>query len=303
MAGIDYLTLDVFTESALSGNQLAVVPDASGLSAERMQQIANEFSLSETTFVLPPDDGVSACRVRIFTPLLELPMAGHPTIGTTYALAHLGRLRPGQESIGLQLGIGPTPVALVWQDQRLSSAWMTQPGVELSDCPGRLDGLAEALRLTAADLEVPALPVQVASAGVPFLYVPVKSRAAVDAAELNRQKLVAWCGHAGLPELPVYLFSLEVGEDDALCYSRMFAPVLGVEEDPATGGASGPLLAYLVHYGVAPSSPDYVAVNIQGVRMGRPSRILMRMGGADTDPGAVVVGGQAVVVGEGRLYL
>ncbi len=303
MPTIDCLTLDVFTDRPLSGNQLAVVPDATGLSAALMQKLANEFSLSETTFVMPPDDGQSEFMVRIFTPTQELPMAGHPTIGTAYALAHLGRLSPDQHSTLFQLGIGPTRVTLDWHDTQLGAAWMTQPAAEFGACPGRLDGLAAALRLSAADLNVPALPVQVVSTGVPFLYVPCQSRSVVDAAELDRQKLVAWCEQAGLGELPVYLFSLAPESDDALTYSRMFAPVLGVAEDPATGGASGPLMAYLVHYGMASLPTHDVCVNVQGVKMGRPSRILMRMSDSEAAKGTVMVGGQSVVICEGRLYL
>src|SRR5262245_3461939 len=121
-----YLHLDVFTVEPLAGNQLAVFLDAGGLEAELMQRIALEMAFAETTFVLPAEQPGTDCRVRIFTPRVELPMAGHPTIGTTFALAHEQFVSEGRPSITLGLGVGPTPVDLEWRENRLQFAWMTQ---------------------------------------------------------------------------------------------------------------------------------------------------------------------------------
>jgi len=164
-----YLHLDVFTNRPLQGNQLAVFPDAANLEPVLMQSIALEMAFSETTFVLPPETSDTHARVRIFTPRDEIPMAGHPTIGTTFALAHEGTLAPEQKSITLGLGIGPTLVRLEWKAGRLHFAWMTQPIPEFGAIPANTGDLAAALGIKEADIRDTGLPVQVASSGLPFL--------------------------------------------------------------------------------------------------------------------------------------
>ncbi len=303
MSDCHYLRWDVFTDRPLAGNQLAVLLDAAGIEPGLMQQIANEFALPETTFVLPPESAGSDCRVRIFTPGRELPMAGHPTIGTAFALAHAGRIAPGTRQTVFELGIGPTPVTLEWESDRLETAWMAQPAPEFGACLDDLSAIAAALGVRAEDIEATALPVQVVSSGVPFLFVPLHTRAVVDAIELDRVKLVEACEQLDSPELPVYLFTLETGDDGATTYSRMFAPVFGIAEDPATGGASGPLAAYLARYCPAALKERETLLNLQGVRMNRPSSIHLSVS-ADAPPGSpVLIGGQAVLVGEGRLFI
>lgn len=299
MTGYRYLRLDVFTERPLAGNQLAVILDAEGLDAEVMQQIANEFSLPETTFVLPPTSANSDFRVRIFTPDRELPMAGHPTVGTAFALADAGKLVPGADKTVFELGIGPTRVLLEWESEHLSAAWMSQPAPEFGPCFETRSIIAEILGIGEVDV-VKSMPAQVISSGVPFLFVPLVSRSAVDGAVLNRTKLIEACQSMGLPEMPVYIFTLEKGNDPATTYSRMFAPVLGIQEDPATGGASGPLGAWLVRYGAVESSEAKKMVNIQGVRMNRPGRIYMSV---DQASESILVGGASVFLGEGWLHL
>src|SRR5687767_7757933 len=123
---LDFLQYDVFTTDALAGNQLAVFLDGRGLAAERMQALAREMNFSESTFVLPPESPGTDARMRIFTPTSELPMAGHPTIGSTFALAHAGAITPGAARFVFGLGVGPTPVDLEWDGDRLRFAWMTQ---------------------------------------------------------------------------------------------------------------------------------------------------------------------------------
>jgi trans-2,3-dihydro-3-hydroxyanthranilate isomerase len=300
MPVLQYVHLDVFTDQPFTGNQLAVFLDAAEIDEQRMQRIANEMAFPETTFVLPPEASGTDARVRIFTPSRELPMAGSPTIGTTFALAGAGRLRAGAGETVLGLGIGPTTVGLEWGQRGLRFAWMTQPLPELGPVVTDTVAAAKALGVRPGDL-AGNLPVQVASSGVPFLYVPLNSRAAVDAAAVDRATLCALLRAVSLEELPVFVFSPEPADDDATVYSRMFAPVLGIPEDPATGGASGPLGAYLLQHNAASADTASRLVSLQGVRMGRPSRIYIALSSRAGVLEKVRVGGEAVLVGDGTV--
>ena len=301
MPALQYIHLDVFTNQPFAGNQLAVFPDAAGIDERRMQRIASEMAFGESTFVFPPEAPGTDARVRIFTPSRELPMAGVPTVGTTFALAGAGRLRAGADKTVLGLGIGPTTVGLEWSQNGLRFAWMTQPIPTFGPTVTDTVAVAAAVGVQLSDLAGGDLPVQVASAGVPFLYVPLSSRAAVDGASLERARLCAFLHALNLEELPVFVFSPEPADDDATVYSRMFAPVLGIPEDPATGSASGPLGAYLLRYNAVPADAALRLVNLQGVRMDRPSRICIALSSRAGVLEEVRVGGEAVVVGEGTL--
>jgi trans-2,3-dihydro-3-hydroxyanthranilate isomerase len=301
MKVLRYFHLDVFTEQPLAGNQLAVFLDAEDLVDREMQRIANEMAFPETTFVLSPETPGTDVRVRIFTPLRELPMAGHPTIGTTFALAGAGRLPASSPAVVLGLGVGPTPVKLEWGPAGLRFAWMKQSLPVFGAVIADKAGVAAALGLQLEGVAGGELPVQVASSGVPFLYVPLRSRQAVDAASLDRAALCALLRAANVEELPVFVFSVAPADDDASAYSRMFAPGFGIAEDPATGGASGPLAAYLLKYSVVPARAAPPLVNLQGVRLGRPSRMHISLNYRERALDEIWVGGQAVVVGEGTL--
>jgi trans-2,3-dihydro-3-hydroxyanthranilate isomerase len=300
MPAFQYVHLDVFTNQPFAGNQLAVFLDAAEIDERRMQRIANEMAFPETTFVLAPEAPGTDARVRIFTPTRELPMAGHPTIGTTFALAGAGRLRAGASKTVLSLGIGPTTVGLEWGQNGLCFAWMTQPIPTFG--PILTDAIAVAAAVGVQPCELAGnLPVQVASSGVPFLYVPLNSRAAVDSASVERTRLCTLLRAVDLEELPVFVFSPEPADDAATIYSRMFAPVFGIPEDPATGGASGPLGAYLLKYNVVSADTASRLVSLQGVRMGRPSRIYIALSIRAGALEEVRVGGEAVVVGDGTV--
>ena len=294
---LQYLHYDVFTGTALEGNQLAVFLDGRGLTTARMQAIAREMNFSESTFILPTETPGTDVRMRIFTPQNEMPMAGHPTIGSTFALAQTGVIRPGMTRFVFGLNIGPTPVDLEWTGGALSFAWMTQLVPEFGPAiPARAE-VAAALGLTEGDL-APDLPVQQISCGVPFLYVPLRNpetvdRAVSDAAGFRRLKAAT-----GI-DLPIFLFSW----DPPTAYSRMFAPEFGVSEDPATGSASGPLGCYLVHHRLVTGDAAQTIISLQGVAMGRPSRIHISISvrhGAIAD---VKVGGTAVLVARGELLV
>jgi trans-2,3-dihydro-3-hydroxyanthranilate isomerase len=293
-----YLHLDVFTDRAFEGNQLAVFPQAQGLEAETMLQMTREMNFSESTFILPPEqDG--DIRMRIFTPGEEMPMAGHPTIGSTFALAHLGVIEAGRPLFTFELPVGPTPVELEWDAERLTFAWMTQQRPKYGPVARDPGELAAALHID-ADL-VADLPVEEVSCGVPFFFLPLKTRKAVDQAESERAAMQRYFDSQKLPLHALFLFSLEEGPDEATAYSRMFAPGLGIAEDPATGAASGPLGCYLVKHGLIDPERAQHFVSLQGVKMGRPSRIHVSIEQEDGAIQRVRVGGKAVLVGEGHL--
>jgi trans-2,3-dihydro-3-hydroxyanthranilate isomerase len=298
-----YIHLDVFTDRRFGGNQLAVVLDGRGLSTATMQAIANEMNFSETTFVLPPERTDTDARVRIFTPAEELPMAGHPTIGTTYALARAGVVAPPITSLTLGLGLGPTPVSLEWKGDDLSFVWMTQQRPTFGEPAADTAAAAAALRLPAANVTGTGLPVQLASCGVPYLFVPLTTRRAVDGAVLDADAYDVFRRGAGLDDVPIFLFSPESGADNGTVYGRMFAPGAGIVEDPATGSACGPLGCYLVRHKVVTAERAGAMLVVQGVKMGRPSHIHVAIGLEGDVISIVRVGGQSVFVGEGTLYL
>jgi trans-2,3-dihydro-3-hydroxyanthranilate isomerase len=306
MRSYRYLHLDVFTDHLFGGNQLAVFLDGRGLATDEMQAIAKEMNFSESTFVFPPEDPDTDMRVRIFTPQDELPMAGHPTIGTTFALARSGALTPDRKRVVFGLGVGPTPISLTWKNRLLTFAWMTQRNPSFGDVVTDRSTAAAALGLPASAITSTGLPIQVVSCGVPFLFVPVATRRAVDNASVDRAALTALLQSANGGAHGVFLFSPERGRDKtdrATVYSRMFAPDLGVAEDSATGGASGPLGCYLVKHKVVPADKADAMVSLQGVKMGRPSHIHIAIGIDGREFASVRVGGEAVVAGEGTLYV
>jgi trans-2,3-dihydro-3-hydroxyanthranilate isomerase len=295
-----YLHVDVFTDTRFEGNQLAVFPEPKGLTTEQMQRIANEMNFSESTFIFPPE-GPGDVRMRIFTPGSELPMAGHPTIGSTFALALEGTIAPGRDRFVFELGVGPIPVSLQWNGDALSFAWMTQLlptfGATLADRAA----FARSLAVSADDL-VDGRPVQIVSCGVPFLFAPLRTRAAVDSVAIDRAAFKRICGEANLEEQPVFLFTTDTdGGTGETVYSRMLAPGFGITEDPATGGASGPLGCYLLRYGMVPADAARAMVSLQGVAMGRPSRIHIAIDSTDGAITGVRVGGTSVLVGRGEV--
>jgi trans-2,3-dihydro-3-hydroxyanthranilate isomerase len=299
-----YLHFDVFTGRRFGGNQLAVFLDGRGLSATDMQTIAKEMNFSESTFVLPADAAGVDVKVRIFTPREELPMAGHPTIGTAFALAACGVLRPPQPRVVFGLGIGPTPVDLSWDQEEMAFAWMTQLTPTFGAPLGETGVAASALKLPPEAVTATGLPVQVVSCGVPYVIIPLASRAAVDAAIVDTEACERLVRMAGAGPLALYLFTSEsTGSDPATVYTRMFGAAVGIHEDPATGSAAGPLGCYLVAHAVIDPSNAATIRNLQGVRMGRPSVMHVAIASDGGTITRVRVGGEAVLAGEGTLYV
>jgi len=298
-----YLQLDVFTDHLFGGNQLAVFLDGRGLTANTMQAVAQEMNFAETTFILPPERSDTDVRMRIFTPGSEMPIAGHPTIGSTFALARTGVIAPARERFVFGLGVGPVPVTLTWRQNDLSFAWMTQPLPTFFDPIADRAVGAAALGLPEEAVAGTNLPVQVISCGVPFIFVPVATRRAVDDAAMNPPAYGELMKRAPERTNGVFFFTHERGPDKATVYSRMFAPDVGISEDPATGIASGPLGCYLVRHKVVPEEKAGAMLSLQGAKMGRPSHIHMAISVDGSEIRSVQVGGEAVVAGEGTLYI
>jgi len=303
MKSYRYLHLDVFSDRLFSGNQLAVFLDGRGLAPDTMQAIAREINFSETTFVLPAERADTDVRMRIFTPSAEIPIAGHPTIGSTFALARSGVIAPGRKQFVFGLGVGAVPVELDWRNDELSFAWMTQLLPTFSAPFADVGCVAAALGISESVVADTRLPVQVVSCGVPFLMVPITTRAAVDSAVLNL-KVYDELVHA-LPDgsRGLFFFSQERGHDHATVYSRMFAPEAGIIEDPATGIASGPLGCYLVRHAVVTAPAARSILSLQGVKMGRPSHVHVSITVEGGEIQRVRVGGASVLAGEGTMYI
>lgn len=302
MPRLRYSLVDVFTNRPFGGNPLAVIHDARGLSAETMQSVAKEFNLSETTFILPADDPKHTYRVRIFTPGQELPMAGHPTVGTAFIMAreHFIELTAPETQVIFEEGVGPIPVTLTVQDDHVQSIRMRQPlptfGARFTD----RETIARMLSLDVMALD-PDLPIQVVSCGVPFLYVPVRNLQAMHAICLRRDIWEETLQNFEAQD--IFMFTRETELPGSTVHSRMFAPTMGIAEDPATGAASGPLGSYLVRYGLVESSGIAHIVSEQGVEMGRPSILNITIEHSGKEITAVYVGGQCQYMGEGVIEL
>jgi trans-2,3-dihydro-3-hydroxyanthranilate isomerase len=277
---LEYVLLDVFTDTPLQGNQLAVFTDARGVDGQGMQRVARELNLSESVFVFPAEDGGDA-RVRIFTPGGELPFAGHPVLGCAIVL---GRAL-GQDTVTLETPGGLVPVRLRLGEagEQVSSGWMVQP------IPTWEAFAHEAELLAALGVERSRLPVEVYCNGPHHVYVELDSREAVAALAPNLGALAKLC------------------EVEANCFAgsgkhwktRMFAPALGVGEDPATGSAAGPLAVHLFRHGRIASGEE-IEIS-QGVEIGRPSLLYAWAEGDGERIERVEVGGSAVIVGRGEL--
>jgi trans-2,3-dihydro-3-hydroxyanthranilate isomerase len=301
-----FIQADVFTEVIFGGNPVAVFPDATGLSDGEMQKIAREMNLSETTFVLPPTDKRANYRVRFFTPMAELPLAGHPTIGTHVVLASLGRytISGPVTRIWQQVGVGTLPVDLITDGNgKTDRAVMTMSDARHGNIYKNKKNLAKALGLSEEDMH-PDLPAQVYSAGLPGLIIPVASLDAIQRINLNVglfNDIVR-----GMSVTGAEVFTLETLDKAHHVHVRNFDPLVGVHEDPATGSMAGALGAYLLGKGVFEYAHEFSTTHFvmeQGFEIDRPSLIEVEV---DIREGAVVevrVGGQVVIVAEGDLML
>lgn len=307
-----FAQLDVFTSQPFAGNPLAVFPEAEGLTDTEMQQIAREMNLSETVFVLKPNDPAALRRLRIFTPSRELPMAGHPVVGTWNFLAREGVVPVPDRGTGWtqvvhELGIGTLPVDIEFAQGEPVQVVMTQgpfnPGATIDGESERVE-LTRALGLEFVDLD-DSLPIQTVSTGIGALAVPLRNLQALGRCRINSQMLSQiYLATGSVGCLPFARASFD--GPPALVHSRFFAPDDGIPEDPATGSAAGSLSAYLVFHGGVPIEPidgTFSFTIEQGDFMKRPSRINVQITGQKGSIDRVRIGGPSVVVMNGTLTI
>jgi trans-2,3-dihydro-3-hydroxyanthranilate isomerase len=298
-----FLTSDVFTDRIFGGNPLAVFPDGQGLPSEQMQRVARELNLSETVFVLPPESPDHTRRLRIFTPGTELPFAGHPTVGTAIVLASIGEvLVEGAETrIVFEEGVGPVPVLIRSEGgvpvfAQLSAARLPESGAP----PPSAAELAELLSIDPADILTGGDAPENVSAGVPFLFIPVRDRSVLARCRVRMDRWDALLAGPEAPEL--YVFSRDPELPGSHFRARMFGPGLGIPEDPATGGAVTAFGGYVAVR--APERDGTLRYTIeQGFEMGRPSILHLEVDKRDGKVTAVRVGGGAVLVSEGTMEI
>jgi len=292
-----YYLCDTFTVTRFGGNQLAVLPDARGLSDQQMQKIAREFNLTETTFVFPPEAGHTR-KVRIFTTNTEVPFAGHPNIGTAFVLATAGEL--GRIGTTIQVFFeekaGVVPVAISEHSGRRLTCRLAAPEKLSFGGVASPESLAAAVSLDPADIVTDTHPPRVASVGLPFLFAELKDRDALQRAAVDLKKVRALDEEGLAGNIHLYV----PGDGDFELRARVFAPLKGVPEDPATGSANCALAGLLSHYDEAPNGRFKWRIT-QGVEMGRPSILHAE---AEKENGAVVatmISGDCVMVAEGTI--
>lgn len=288
-----YHVVDVFTQEPLAGNSLAVFPRADALETERMQKIARELNLSETTFVFPASDPRAAARVRIFTPLVEMEFAGHPTLGTAAVMRSAGIVDASARALTLHEN-----VSLV--DVRVDEAadpifWLTTPSLQWGQTYGRV-AAAGALGLAESDLLGDLVPQHI-TAGNPAIFIALRDRASVDRVRIDANDLRAMVAPA--VRAPC-VFAFAPTPEGA--YSRMFAPDLGITEDPASGSLTGPLAAFMMRHGLASDRDGARFVSEQGTRLGRRSLLHVLVHGVAGTHG-IEIGGDVrpLAIGEMRL--
>ncbi len=294
--GYRYYICDVFTDTRFGGNQLAVLPEAQGLSDRQMQQIAREFNFSESTFVLPPERGHDR-RVRIFTPTAEIPFAGHPNVGTAFTLATTGALGSidGPRNITFEEKAGLVPITITRRNGSIWCELSAPTPLSLGPVVAR-ELLAAAVSLSAEDVVTTTHPPQVASVGLPFIVAELRSRAALERARVNGPGLDAIKALGVVPDIHLYVRS----GDEFDLRTRMFAPYDGVPEDPATGSANCALAALLTQERKESSGAFKYRI-AQGVEMGRPSVLEARSEKRDGAVSGTWIGGASVLVSEGTI--
>lgn len=296
----DYAIYDVFTGDRLAGNPLAVVFDAVGLADERMQAIAREFNLSETVFVLPPENPAHAAALRIFTPGRELPFAGHPTVGAAVALAERQHGRASIDLVSvLEEKVGPVRCAIRLATDEASFAEFDLPRASAKvDVALDPQAVADALCISAADIGFENHRLSAWSAGVPFALVPVRDLSVAASIGFDPERWRA----TGAGTMSAYVYCRGGIDHRASFHARMFAPDLGITEDPATGSAAAAMSGAIHHFDAL--SPGHHALTIeQGVEMGRPSSIHLHIESTRHGIGRARIGGQAVKIAEGRILL
>lgn len=297
----DYAIYDVFTDTALTGNGLAVVFDAEGLDAQRMQAIAREFNLSETSFVLPPENDAHTARVRIFTPGRELPFAGHPTVGTAIALAERHGQTVSSRLMVLEENVGPVRCALHGGNIAYAEFDVPVQAVQVGESV-EPEAIAAAIGLSAMDIGFENHHTTIWSAANAFAFVPVRNLGAAARLQVDSILLAE-----SLPEIDgrvpdVYAYCRDTIGHDCAFHARMFAPSMGISEDPATGGAVALFAGVIKHFDGLAEGPNEYWIE-QGIEMGRASRIRLEITGRNGEIASSRIGGHAVRVALGKLEI
>lgn len=301
---LKFYQADVFSGEPFGGNPVAVFPDAGALTDDQLQQIAREMNLSETVFVFPPTDQAAVVKLRIFTPTQEIPFAGHPVLGTFFILAELGMIavKGAMTRVMQECNIGLFPVELHAVDGLVERVVMTQPKPEFLGPVEEAEDLykvASALGLAKHVIADMKWPIEVVSTGLPVMIVPVRTLTAVRSIRPDASAITDVCRRFGANGIMV--FTTVTVEPTATVHARMFAPSIGILEDPATGSASGALGAYLVQNRVVEVTPATDIVVEQGYEIERPSQIFVQVESEYEVIQTVKVGGQCVMVVEGTL--
>lgn len=287
-----YKVVDVFAQTPLEGNPLAVFADAAELDSCTMQKIARELNLSETVFIVPAQRADCVARFRIFTPRKEMDFAGHPTVGASFILVHMGFVSPDVHNFYVEENVGAVPIAI---DPRASMFWLRNPPVrELA----KVDRNQAAALIGLSPSDLAEADPQILSAGNPTLFVPLKDRSLVDQAFLNTS-LWTDIKRQSHPD-PMCTFVFAPTTEGA--YSRMFAPDYGIAEDPATGSSTGPLAYYMTRNGMTSSLAGSGFISEQGTQMGRRSLLHVRLHGEEGKDG-IDVGGFVTPVINGELRI
>jgi trans-2,3-dihydro-3-hydroxyanthranilate isomerase len=298
---VNYVTLDVFTNRTFGGNPLGVIPDARGLTTEQMQAITAEFNYSESTFVLPPEDPGDTAEVRIFTPGQEIPFAGHPNVGTAVALALAGEAfgKPIGSKVRFEEKVGPVEIDILRDNGVPVGARFTAPGEAVLGSKFEEVAIAESAGLTIDDIRTDRHLPHLVMLGLGFVFAEVK-----DIATLERCQPVLDKFKIHLPtdaEEGLYLYARSDEGATIKIRSRMYAPMHGIIEDPATGSAAAMLGALLGN--LVGGSADLAVTIDQGVEMGRPSRLDVGVRRSADGVDAITVGGNAVPVMRGVISL
>jgi len=294
-----YYICDVFTNRRFGGNQLAVLPDARGLTDLQMQQIAREFNFSESSFVFPAEEG-NTRKVRIYTPTTEVPFAGHPNIGTAFILASIGEFEEFNETtkIVFEEKAGLVPITLnkigdetIWCELEAPEKFSIGSAVPI-------ETLASAISLPTSELVIDNHPPQVASVGLPFLIAELRDKSALERAKINIKGFEKIAAQGITPDVHIYIQSNDAFD----IRSRMFAPFDGIQEDPATGSANCALAGLLSHNSELKSASFEYQI-AQGVEMGRPSLLTARTEKIDNVVISTWIGGSSILVSKGVIYI
>lgn len=304
MRSFKYYICDVFTNQRFGGNPLAVFPQATGLGPQQMQSIAREFNFSETTFVFPPETGGTR-KLRIYTPTMEVPFAGHPNIGTAFVLATTGELGAAEQFVaerGIEVFFeekaGVVPISIRLQDDATLTCELRAPQALTVGKTAAVDAVAHALSVHADEILTTSHQPQVASVGLPFLIVELRDVAALRRARPNIAGFEELQNLGIRPDVHLYVR----GKDEFDIRARMYAPFDGAVEDPATGSANCALCGLLAQLDAAESGHFSWKI-AQGVEMGRPSLLYARAEKTAGKVASVWIGGSCVMVAEGLFHI